>query len=203
MFNIRSEDYIHCDGTQLKLTDSDLGSEQYTTSDYYVWTAGSKSTQLLFIYPTRVNLTTITLHYYSDSVRGLSSLRFYAVPDDFDVRDAPTSSYNHAEIAAVPLRGEPAGHSIVYVCIDFNNTMKILLYKYDSTYSLAVSEVEFFNDSCSSLQNITATTLSGDSVKTIANIKNTLLVTDVTQIKKSSGTIGRFTYLGNTFLYKS
>ena len=71
--------YTHCDGSQLRLTDSDFGPEQYSSSDYYVWNAGS-SNQLLFIFPTRVNLTTITLHYYSDNTRGLPRLRFYAVP---------------------------------------------------------------------------------------------------------------------------
>ena len=62
-----SKDYIHCDGTQLKLADSDLGREQYNRSNYYVLKAGSDG-RLLFIFPTRVSLTTITLHYYSDSV---------------------------------------------------------------------------------------------------------------------------------------
>ena len=53
---------INCDGRQLKLADSDLGREQYRSSDYYVWSAGSDG-QLLFIFPTlsRVSLTTITL----------------------------------------------------------------------------------------------------------------------------------------------
>ena len=87
------EHYIHCDGTQLKLVDSDLGQEQYSSSDHYEWSAGNGE-QLLFIFPTRISLTTITLHYYSDSVRGLPRLRFYAVSDDFDVWDAPTLSYS-------------------------------------------------------------------------------------------------------------
>ena len=30
------QDYIHCDGTQLRLSDSNLGQEQYQISDYYV-----------------------------------------------------------------------------------------------------------------------------------------------------------------------
>ena len=61
-----------------------------------MWSAG-RGGQLLFIFPTRVSLTTITLHYYSDSVPGLPRLRFYAVPDDFNARDAPTegSSTTH------------------------------------------------------------------------------------------------------------
>ena len=88
---IHTEDYVHCDGTQLRLADSDVGQEQYSSSDYYVWSAG-RDGQLLFILPTRVSLTTITLHYYSDSDLGFPRLRFYAVPDDFDVWDAPTTS---------------------------------------------------------------------------------------------------------------
>ena len=97
------QDYIHCDSTPLRLTDSDIGTEQYTiaTSDYYVWTAGSVSSQLLFIFPTKVNLSTTTLHYYSDSVRGLPRLSFWAVPDDFDVWDAPHTDYSYVDVAAV------------------------------------------------------------------------------------------------------
>ena len=108
--NARTEIYIHCDGTPLRLTDSDIGSEQYTLSDYYVWTAGSRHSQLLFIFPTRVNVTTITLHYYHTSGRGLPRLRFWAVPDDFDVWDALSSIYSYVEVAAVPPGGNtPAG----------------------------------------------------------------------------------------------
>jgi hypothetical protein len=82
--------YTHCDGEQLKLSDSNRGSNtEYTSTSYYVWTSGSAE-QLLFIFSTRVSLTTITLHYYSDSIRGLSRLRFYAVPDEFDIWDIPT-----------------------------------------------------------------------------------------------------------------
>ena len=77
--NVYTYNYDHCDGTQLRLNDSDLGSEQYSGSDYYVWNAGSSAHQLLFIFPTRVNLTTITLHYYSDNIKGLPRLRFFAV----------------------------------------------------------------------------------------------------------------------------
>ena len=148
--SIRPEEYIHCDGTKLRLTDSDYGSQEYNTSDYYVWPAGSWS-QLLFIFPTRVNLTTITLHYYSDNVRGLPRLRFYAVPDDFDVWDASISSYSHVDVADVSPGEDPAGHRNVN--LSFNSTtMKILLYKFTSEFSFALTEVEFFNDSCTSLK---------------------------------------------------
>ena len=139
-----TEDYTHCDGTQLRLTDSDLGSEQYSSSDYYVWNAGSSGHQLLFIFPTRVNLTTITLHYYSDNTRGLPRMRFFAVPDHFNVWDPPTVSYSRVDIAAVPLSGEPADLRNVSVNVNFVNTKKILMYKFSSSYIFAVNEVEFF-----------------------------------------------------------
>ena len=141
-FNVFTEHYIHCDGTQLRLTDSDLGSEQYSSSDYYVWYAGTSS-QLLFIFPTRVNLTTITLHYYSDNTRGRPGLRFFAVPDDFEVWEALSGSYGRVDIAAVPPGEEPAGRRNVSVNVNFI-TKRILMYRYSGT-SFALSEVEVFS----------------------------------------------------------
>ena len=99
--------------------------------------------QLLFIFPTRVNLTTITLHYYSDGLRGLPRLRFYAVPGDFDVWDAPPGNSRYADIAAVSPGEESAGRRNISISANFN-TRKILLVKFGSSYKLAVSEVEFF-----------------------------------------------------------
>ena len=135
--------YIHCDGQQLKLSDSDRGSNtEYRATSYYVWSAGSDG-QLLFIFPTRVSLTTITLHYYSDSVRGLPRLRFYAASDDFDVGDRLTSGNPYAGIASVPPGRGSAGHRSVSISFNFN-TQKVLMYKYNSDFWFAVSEVEFF-----------------------------------------------------------
>ena len=140
--SIHPEDYIHCDGTQLRLADSDIGQEQYNSSAYYVWPIG-RDGQLLFILPTRVSLTTITLHYYSDSDLGFPRLRFYAVPDDFDIWDAPTTSNPRVDVAAVPPGGEPAGRRNVSITVNFN-AKKVLMYKFSSSFQLAVSEVEFF-----------------------------------------------------------
>ena len=143
------QDYVHCVGTQLRLTDSDIGSEQYNTTKCYVWPAGSRSSQLLFIFPTRVNLTTITLHYYSDSVRGLPGLRFYAVPDYFIAWDTPIPSYSHVDVAAVPPGGESAGRrnvSITYY--HYISISKLLLVKHSSSYPFAVSELEFLYYYC-------------------------------------------------------
>ena len=135
------EHYIHCDGTQLRLNDSDHGQEQYSSSAYYVWPAG-RDRQLLFILPTIVSLTTITLHYYSGSDQGFPRLSFYAVPDDFDIWDAPTTSYAHVDVAAVQGR-EPTGRRNASINVSFN-TKKVLMYIYSSSYQFAVSEVEFF-----------------------------------------------------------
>ena len=107
-----------------------------------MWPVGTRS-QLLFIFPTRVNLTTITLHYYSDSDRGLPRLRFFAVPDDFDIWNLPSASYSYVEFAAVPPGEEPTGHRNVSIHINLD-TKKMLMFKIGSTFSFAVSEVEFF-----------------------------------------------------------
>ena len=136
--------YTHCDGEQLKLSDSDRGSNtEYTATSYYVWSTRSVD-QMLFIFPTRVSLTTITLHYYSDSARGRPRLRFYAVPDGFDVWDALTSGNRYVGITAVLPGGEPVGHRSVSIRNTNFNTMKILISKFGSPFMFAVSEVEFF-----------------------------------------------------------
>ncbi len=129
--------YIRCDGNQLQLTDSNLGQEQFSTSDCYWWSAGSDG-KLLFIFPTRVSLTTIILHYYSSCLRGLPRLRFHAVPDDFDVWDAAATSYLHVDVASVHLGGEPAGRRNVSINVNFN-TEKVLMYKYSSSFLFAES----------------------------------------------------------------
>ena len=135
--------YIHCDGQQLKLSDSDRGSNtKYTSTSYYVWSGGSDG-RLLFIFPTRVSLTNITLHYYSDSDRGRPRLRFYAVPDEFYIGDALTTSTPYTGVTSVPPGGEPAGHRSISTNVNFN-TKKVLMYKFSSRFRLAVSEVEFF-----------------------------------------------------------
>ena len=138
---VHPEDYVLCDGTQLKLTDSNFGQGQYEPTDYYVWSS-SGGEQLLFIFPTEVSLTTVTLHYYNNSVRGLPKLTFYAVPDDFDVWDAPTTSYPHVDVASVPASGEPVGCRRISINVNFDVT-KVLMFKYTSSLDFTVNEVEF------------------------------------------------------------
>ena len=140
------EHYIHCNGTQLKLSDSNFGQGQYQPTDYYVWTSRNGE-QLLFIFPTSVSLTTITLHYYSDRAQGLPTLIFYDVPEDFDVWDLPITSYPHVDVAEVQPGGEPAGHKSVNITVDFK-TKKLLIFIYGSNFKLAVSEAQFFKCSC-------------------------------------------------------
>ena len=126
-----AQNYIHCSGI---LTDSNFKQEKYEPTDHYVW-SNRTGEQLLFIFSTRVSLTTITLHYYSDSVQGLPRLTFYAVPDDFDVWDLPSTSYLHVDVDSVPPCGEPADHRNVSINVNFN-TRKVLMYKFSGTSSV-------------------------------------------------------------------
>ena len=139
---IHPEHYIHCDGTKLKLADSDLGEEQYSSGDFYVWSPGTKSSSstMLFTLPTRVSLTTITLHYYSDSVQGLPRLTLYAVPDNFKVWDSLGANKKLIDVATVPPGTEPVGRRNISVDVNLN-TKKVLMYKYGSTFQFAVSEM--------------------------------------------------------------
>ena len=136
--------YIHCNGTQLRLTDFNLGPEQYNNAFCYVWSGGTKSqNQLLFTFLTPVTISTITLHYYSARVRGLPRLRFYAVPDNFDIWNAILVNYRFIEVSAVPPYEEPADRRSVSIDVNFN-TKKVLMYKFRSDFQFALSEVEFF-----------------------------------------------------------
>ena len=89
-------------------------------------------------------MTTITLRYYSDSVRGRPRLRFYAVPDDFNVWDAPTTSTPCVDVDLVPPGGEPAGRKNTSIINISFKTKEVLMYKFSSNLELAMSEVQFF-----------------------------------------------------------
>ena len=147
---LHPEHFIHCDGTQLKLADSNFGQEQFRLTDYYVLSSGTGE-QLLFIFPKRVSLTTITLHYYSNSDRGLPRLRFYAVPDNFNVWETPPTNIPQVQVTSIPPGREPAGCRSVSINVTFD-TNKVLMYKHGSNYKLVVSEAQFFvtSNSCES-----------------------------------------------------
>ena len=70
-----------------------------------------------------------------------------AVPDDFNVWNAPYGSYGYIEIDAVQQDERSAGRRNVSVGFNFI-TRKILMSKYRSDFSFAVSEVQFFNQNC-------------------------------------------------------
>ena len=71
--------------------------------------------KILFTFSTTVTVTTITLHYYSSSFQGLPSLRFHAVPDEFNIWNAPIAGYSNVVVAAVPPGKKPAGHKSVSI----------------------------------------------------------------------------------------
>ena len=117
-------------------------SGSYHNNDHYVWQEGTRS-QLLFIFPTAVTMTTITLHYYSDSDQGLPRLVFHVVSDDFDIWDGSITTYGSTEVAAVLPGEEPAGCRNVSTSVNFN-TKKVLIGPCRSDFRFVVSEVEFF-----------------------------------------------------------
>ena len=148
--NVDATQYIHCHGNKL-LTDSNTGPSQYNDSSrtpLYIWTS-SDSHRLLFAFPTTTSLTMITMHYYSgyyqgSNLAGLPRMRFFAVPDDFDVWDAVAGTPFTIVVSAVsPEKERPAGRRSVNINFNFS-TKKVLMVKLGSNFHLAVSEVEFF-----------------------------------------------------------
>ena len=70
------------------------------------------------------------------------------MPNNFDVWSALTTSYPRVDVAAVPSGGEPAGRRNVNISVNLNvtfDTEKVLLYKFNSMFEFAVSEVKFLN----------------------------------------------------------
>ena len=109
--NVDAIHYIHCDGNKL-LTDSNTGPSQFNGSrtPVYLWTS-TTSHQILFAFLATTSLTMITLHYYSGYYQGshkagLPRLRFFAVPDDFDVWDAVANSPFSVVVSVISPREE-------------------------------------------------------------------------------------------------
>ena len=150
--------YTHCNGTQLRLTDSELGPEKSINfSLYYEW--GRETTQLLFIFSTRVNLTTITLHYYSGGQNnGLPPLMFFAVLDNFYVwNNATFGNYTSVRVTGELPAADTGSRGRTNVSVNVNfNTKKVLMVKERSDFTFAVSEVEFFTR-CNGIADLDST----------------------------------------------
>lgn len=144
----RTEDYVYCNGTNLKLCDSLTGSaEHYNHQEYYEWTDETRNTQMLFKFSNTVNLIKITLHYYSDATRGLPQLRFWNVQNEFAIWESPPSSNSHVKVDEMRPDNLQPGKRNISITFVFN-TSNVLIIKSGSDFQLAVSEVEFFT--CSS-----------------------------------------------------
>ena len=59
-----------------------------TEPPFYIW--GEAPGQLLFEFPTTVNFSSITIHFQYNAMYAQPKLRFYAVPDTFNVGDDPS-----------------------------------------------------------------------------------------------------------------
>ena len=143
--SIRSEDYIHCDGIPLRLADSDYGSEPYNvnSTEYYVWDAETRYRRFLLIFPTRVDMALITLHYYSDSMRGVPHLIIYPIaePDHFYVWDSLTINDVHLLLGLAPPGSQPGHRNVSFDSLGINTTKILIIIE---AGNFALSEVELY-----------------------------------------------------------
>ena len=133
--SISPKDYIYCNGTQLKLTDSNLGQEQCQIISGVLGVMSnccSYSPQVSPWLPSHCSTTVTVTKVFPDWDSMLYQMTL--------ISGIPSSP--SVNVAAVPPDGEPTDLGML-VNINFN-TKKVLMYEYGSSFVFAVSEVEFF-----------------------------------------------------------
>ena len=131
--------YVHC-SQPTTITDSNTGPPTY------VW--GEASGKLLLIFSNEISFENITIYYISDTTaQGRPKLRIYAVPDNFQVWDEPTTSYPSRVFDEIMPGGEEEGVRKVPNSNDgivTFNTSRVLIEKLveTKTYNFSISEVE-------------------------------------------------------------
>ncbi len=139
--------YVSCEGlTRITNADKSLPSfTQDSLNSVYIWP--SQEDKVLFTFSEQKQIDSLAIHYYSNfDNQGLPKLRFYAVPEDFEVQDEVKSSYPMSIIDEVRPRREQEGLRNKSRTVAFQ-TSKILMTKSDTkNYQFYLSEVEFFTN---------------------------------------------------------
>ena len=139
--------YVSCEGPT-RITDSQKSLPVFTQDSpdsVYIW--GSQKDKVLFTFSDQKDIHSLALHYFSNSDnQALPKLRFYAVPEDFEVQDEVRGSYPMTIIDEVRPGREQEGLRNKSKTVDFH-TSKILMTKsYTKNYQFYLSEVEFFTN---------------------------------------------------------
>ena len=124
------------------LTDSNAGGNTSNTQDYLVWNSTNRFSRLLFTFPTKIVLRTITLYYFvgRGSATANPRLEFLAVPDDFTLGGTTPDSTSLLS-ATLSEAGSSANVSLCPTMMS-----KLLVTKNNEDYRFGLSEVEFFTD---------------------------------------------------------
>ncbi len=139
--------YVSCEGPT-RITDSEnsiLAFTHETHDSVYIW--GSEEDRVLFTFSTEKSFNSLAIHYFSNSDnQGLPKLKFYAVPDDFEVQDALKNEYLMAIIDEVRPGRENEGLCNKSKAVNFQSSKILMTKGYTKTYQFYVSEVEFFTN---------------------------------------------------------
>ena len=138
-------EYVHCQHPT-RITDSEKSQPIFTQDTYnsvYIWP--SKSDQVLFTFSSWKVIDSITIHYFSnEDNQGFPKIRFFAVPEDFEVSDTPDSSNPTRVIDSVSPGNENTGLRNKTRNVPFNTTKILMTKGYTKNYQFYVSEIEFF-----------------------------------------------------------
>ena len=161
-----------CDGSPLRLTDSQLGPEYYSSTydhNYYIMkrTRGTATyNTFLFILSEPTRLAKIRLHYYSDIHRGriLPIIYFYATRDDQPVYDT-LNAYERLGVLGSPFSETVNGRTNVTISISSSSLAyrKVLMHIHfiPNEKYFYLSEVEFFTLSSKSAATTNSSFLQG------------------------------------------
>ena len=128
------------------ITDSNKNHSNFTqetNGTVYIWS--SDPDQVLFIFSSQKLINSITLHYYSnEDNQGLPKLRFFAVPEDFEVTNRTRSTYPTRVLDAVFPGDEGTGLRNKTRDVPFNTTKILMTKGFTKNYQFYLSEIEFF-----------------------------------------------------------
>ena len=150
--------YSVCTGSPLRLTDSQLGPDHYSSThsnDYYIFKGNTNAINVyqnfLFTLSEPTRLAKIRLHYYSDIHQGkiLPMIYFYATRHNQQVYDTLDAYYERLGVVGSPFSETINGHSNVTISVSSSSLAysKVLMHIsfIPNEKFFYLSEVEFFS----------------------------------------------------------
>ena len=174
--NSHLQSYSLCDGSPLRLTDSQLGPDYYSSThdhNYYIMKDNGYYRNFVFTLSEPTRLAQIRLHYYSDIHRGkiLPVIYFYATKHNQLVYNT-LDAYERLGVVGSPFSETVNGRTNVTISVsscslEYSKVLMYISFIPNDKY-FYLSEVEFFSLSSRSAATTNSSSLRGISIVTLA-----------------------------------